>query len=160
MDFWLYFWIAIMGIVPPAITSFITSAVVGYLLYLYGKKQGEKSKEIVTKEIKTYIKGEFLEDLTAAVRDQLNGILGPVARAGSAEGQLAAAEYAKNNPSIAALLAQVAGRGAAGWLGKKFGVPKEVVNAIANPASLHLFGPPRQKKDGDLQPVQLPGPPQ
>lgn len=149
-----------MGIVPPAVTSFITSAIVGYLLYLYGKKQGEKSKEIVTLEIKTYIKGEFLNDLTCAVRDQLNGILGPVARAGSREGQLAAAEYARANPSVAGLLAQVAGRGAAGWLGKQLGVPKDVVAAIANPNVFSMFGGSKAKKDDPLAPVHVPGPPQ
>lgn len=152
MDIWLALLITFMGIVPPFVSSAISSAIIGYLLYLYGKKQGEKSKEIVTYEIKTYIKGEFLTDLTSAVRDQLNGILGPVARAGSKEGQMAAAEYARANPSVAGLLAQVAGRGAAGWLGKQLGVPKDVVAAIANPNMFSMFNRGDHKKD-DKSPV-------
>ena len=155
MDLWLYLWVALMGIIPPAITSAITSAIVGYLLYLYGKKQGEKSKVIVTNEIKTYIKGEFLQDLTVAVRDQLNGILGPIGKAGSAEAQAAAAEYAKSNPGIAQLLLSVAARGGARVIGKKLGVPKDVIDQItlvgqpppSNPKML-LKQPQTQIPDG------------
>ena len=147
-----------MGIIPPAITSFVTSAVVGYLLYLYGKRQGEKSKEIVTNEIKTYIKGEFLTDLTSAVRDQLNGILGPIGRAGSKEAQDIAAQYARDNPKVAGLLGGIAVQGGARWLGKQLGVPKTVVDALVggpvNP--MQGFHIP-SKKDPELQPVKVPG---
>ena len=68
-------WIAFMGIVPP----FISAAVLGYAGYWYGKKQGEKQYQMAKDEIRAYIKGEFLQDLTTAVRDQINGMIGPIA---------------------------------------------------------------------------------
>ena len=124
--------------------------------YYYGKKQGEKSKELVTQEIRAYIKGEFLEDLTKAVRDQLNGILGPVARAGSQEGRAAAALYAQQNPGVAQLLMGVAAKGATRWLGKQLGVPKDVVDTLGggSPFMPVNLGKPRQ--DPNLQPVVVP----
>ena len=157
MDIWLWIWIAIMGIVPPAVTSAITSAIVGWLLYEWGKRQGVKQYEMAKKEIREYIKGEFLADLTNAIRDQLNGIFGPVARQGTAEGKALAAQYAQQNPNIASMLMSVASKGAARWLGKQLGVPKDVVDVIGGNAP---FMPLQlgKRKDDDLQPVVLPGP--
>ena len=155
---WVWFiiemvWIAFMGIVPPAITSLA----VGWFMYIYGRKVGERQYKMAKDEIRAYIKGEFLQDLTNAVRDQLNGIFGPVARQGTAEGKAIAAQYAQQNPNIASMLMSVASKGAARWLGKQLGVPKDVVDVIGGNAP---FMPVQlgKRKDDDLQPVVLPGP--
>ena len=154
---WLYvlelLWIAFMGIVPP----FISAAILGYLGYWWGKKQGKKEYEMAKDEIREYIKGEFLTDLSSAVQQQLNGILGPVARAGSAEGKALAAQYAQQNPGIASMLTSVAAKGAARWLGKQLGVPKDVVDTIGGGAPF-MFPISKKQQDDLLKPVELPHP--
>lgn len=147
------------------LTSFAHLLITGIAMaagYLYGnylgKKQYEMAKTQVTEEIRTYIKGEFLTDLTTAVRDQLNGILGPVARAGTNEARMVAAQYAQANPGIASLLTSVAAKGAARWLGKQLGVPKDVVDALGGASPFMPIQLPGAKKgDPDLQPVVVPG---
>lgn len=136
MDILLLLWIAFWGLIPPAITS----ALVGYILFLWGKRQGERSYLMAKQEIKDYIRGDFLKDITGAVKDQLNGILGPVAKGGTAEGRAAAAIYAQQNPGIASLLTGVAAKGAARWLGKQLGVPKDVVDTLGGGAPFIPIG--------------------
>ena len=81
MDILLYAWIALTN----AVFAFVASGMVGYLLYRYARKQGEDRYNMAKDEIRSYIKGEFLSDITEAVRQQLNGIMGPIGKAGSAE---------------------------------------------------------------------------
>lgn len=138
-----------MGIVPP----FISAAILGYVGYWWGKKQGKKEYEMAKDEIRAYIKGEFLQDLSGAVQQQLNGILGPVARGASAESKAIAAQYAQQNPGIASLLTSVAAKGAARWLGKQLGVPRDVVDTIGGTAPFMPFQLGKPKQDDLLKPV-------
>jgi len=157
-NWWIFaiemIWIAFMGIVPPAVTSFA----IGWFMYMYGKKVGEKQYKMAKDEIRAYIKGEFLQDLTNAVRDQLNGIFGPVARQGTAEGRAAIAEYAQANPGIASMLTSVAAKGAARWLGKQLGVPRDVVDGIGGSAPFMPIHIPGAKRKEDDMPVVVPHP--
>lgn len=139
-----------MGVIPPAI--------LGWLMYQYGKKQGQKQYEMAKQEIRDYIKGEFLEDITAAVRNQINGLFGPVAKAGSAEARQAAVEYARTNPGAAGVLLQVAQRGAARWLGKQFGLPKDVADSISGAPMGGLPFPLMAKKQDQGLPITTEGP--
>ena len=162
MDLLLYILVVIMGTVPPF--------VVGWILYAYGRKQGERQYTMAKEEIRSYIKGEFLTDLTAAVGNELNSInfsetvsiairsaLGVIGKAGSVEGQAAALQYAQQNPGIASLLTSVAARGASRWLGRKMGVPKDVVDSLAlGGMQLPQIG---KQRNNDLAPVVPIGPP-
>ena len=147
-------WIAFMGIVPP----FISAAVLGYAGYWYGKKQGEKQYQMSKDEIRAYIKGEFLQDLTTAVRDQINGMIGPIARGGTAEAKAEAFKYLQSNPGTGSLLMTVAAKAAGKWLGKQLGVGKEVSEMLGGvaPSMPFQFGKPKQ--DDLLKPVEPPHP--
>jgi hypothetical protein len=163
MDLLLYILVVVMGTVPPFI--------VGWALYRYGRKQGEMQYTMAKEEIRLYIKGEFLSDLTTAVQHELAGIniteavhngirsaLGLIGQAGSIEGKLAAAQYAQQNPGIASLLTSVAARGASRWLGKQMGVPKDVVDSLAIGGIQFPGIGSRQRKSDDLAPVVPAGP--
>ena len=160
MDFMLYFWIAFMGIVPPTL--------VGIAMYFYGKYQGERSYQMAKQEIivlvQQYVKEQLVVDLTAAlkdyIRDQINGIFGPVAKAGIGESREIAMQYAQQNPGIMQLLTGVATKAGISWGLKQLGAPKEVRDAFKvsgggfNP--IQLSGS-RQVKNDELAPVKVPG---
>jgi len=148
---WTAIWSTLMGIIPPA--------VLGWLMYEYGKKQGIKQYEMAKTEIRAYIKTDLVGDITAAVRDQINGLFGPVARAGTNEAKAAAAEYAQHNPGIASTLMAVAARGGARWLGKQLGVPKDVVDTISGGAPMLPPGIQAMRKQSQAVPIS-PYPPQ
>ena len=155
MDLPLLLWIAFWGLIPPAITS----AIVGYVLFLWGKKQGERSYLMAKEEIKAYVRTELVTDLrvgiTEEIRNGINGIFGPVAKAGTAEGRAIAAQYAQSNPGIASLLTGVAAKGAARWLGKQLGVPRDVVDVLGGGAPSFQLG--HKRTDPALEPVVIPG---
>lgn len=156
MDLLLLLWIAFMGVIPP----FLSGALLAYLGWIWGNRQGKKQYEMAKQEIRDYIKGEFMNDLAEAVKQQINGALGPIARGGSQEARVLAAQYAQANPGIASLLTGVAAKGAARWLGKQLGVPRDTVDALAGGpiGPIGGFGTSRRKGDPASEPVTLPGP--
>jgi hypothetical protein len=123
MDIVLFLWILFAGVIPPA--------VLGWLMYMYGKKQGEKQYEMAKEDIRVYVKEELLSDIGEAIKNQINGIFGPVAKSGTAATREAAIEYARENPGIANMLLNVASRGGARWLARQFGLTKGQADAIA-----------------------------
>lgn len=135
-----------------------------YVGYLWGKKQGERSYLAAKEEIKIYVKTELVGDLTTALKDyiknEVNGIFGPIGKGGTAEARAVAAQYAAQNPGILQLLTGVAAKSGLKWAAKQLGAPKEVVEAFqlgAQPMQGIHFG--RQRADPDLQPVTVPGAP-
>jgi hypothetical protein len=141
---WTAIWSALMGVIPPA--------VLGWVMFKYGQKLGDNKYRMAKEEIRGYIKGELITDLTVAVRDQLNGVLGPIAKGGSVEAQQAAADYARQNPGIAQLLLGVAARGGARAIGKKLGVPKDVIDQLTSQG----FRAPSTPRGDPLASIRVP----
>jgi hypothetical protein len=168
MELWLiileFLWIAFMGIVPPAICSFL----IGYFLFWYGRKLGrdetERAKEQIKMEIKDYVKKELVGDLTEAVKSaiqgQIQGSLGLVGRGATAEAKALAAEYLQQNPQKGNLLLGLGLKSAVRYLGKQLGIDKQTLDALAGgPISLPNVGTHRPQEN-ELTPVRLPGPAQ
>ena len=143
----------------------IVTGLAMYAGWWWGKKQGERSYQAAEERIRNYVKTELVGDLTAAlkdyIRDQINGIFGPVAKAGIAESRDVALQYAQQNPGIMQLLTGVATKAGISWGLKQLGAPKEVRDAFKitgggfNP--IQLPGS-RQGKNDELAPVKTPGP--
>ena len=152
MDLALYIWIAATN----ALFAFIASGVVGYLLYRYGKKQAETSYNTARCELRDYVKTDLMPDLQEGVQRTILAFLGSVGKQGSEEGRAAAAEYVQQNPNIASLLTTVAARGASRWLGKRLGVPKDVVDTLGGSAPFLPMQLGRRKGNPDLEPVVPP----
>lgn len=140
MDIWIYAWIAIMGIVPPAITS----AIVGYLMYRQGKRNAERMFSTAKAELTRYMREDAIDDLAegitakfkvilddpkeglgAKVRHAINGIIGPIGRTGTQEGREAALDMAREKPELMALFQSVAARSGMAWVAKQLGIPKK-----------------------------------
>ena len=155
MDLVLYLWIALSGTLPPAI--------LGYVMYRIGLQRGraerDEAKKEIKEEISRYVKEDLAVDLIAsvdkAIMDGIRGALGPIGKGGSIEGRAAAAEYAQQNPGIASLLTSVAAKGASRWLGKKLGVPRDVVDTLGGSAPFLPMGIGQRKKP-DIEPIQFP----
>ena len=152
MDLALYIWIAATN----ALFAFIASGIVGYLLYRYGRKQAELSYQQARQELRDYVKVELMPDLMEAVSLSIRGVLGKIGQGGSEEGRAAAAQYAQQNPGIASLLTSVAAKGASRWLGKKLGVPRDVVDTLGGSAPFLPMQLGRRKGNPDLEPVVPP----
>jgi len=164
MDLWLiileFAWIAFMGIVPPAVCSFL----IGYFLFWYGRKLGreetERAKEQIKMEIKEYVQKELVSDVVNAVKEavsgQINGVLGPIGKGATAEARAQAAEYLAQNPQKGGLIMSLALKSAGRYLGKQLGIDKGTVDAmLGGPISLPNMGTARAQKD-DLAPVRIP----
>ena len=168
MDLWLiileFLWIAFMGIVPPAVCSFL----IGYFLFWWGRRLGQKeterAKEQIKQEIKQYVKEELVGDLTdavkSAVQGQIQGILGPVGKGSTAEAKALAAEYLRDNPQKGSLVMGLALKSAVRYLGKQIGIDKQTLDALAGgPIALPNLGDHRFQKDDISAPVAISGPP-
>lgn len=138
--------------------------VTGFAMYcgwLWGKKQGEKSYKAAEDRIRAYVKTELVGDLTIAlkdfIRDQINGIFGPVAKGGTAEARAVAAQYAQENPGLMQMLMGVATKAGLGWGLKQLGAPKEVRDAfkIGGPGILGGMAP-RAPGNKDVVPIEIP----
>ena len=123
MDVLLFLWILFAGVVPPAI--------LGILLLYYQQVMAKKQLEVTKEELRAYAKGELLGDVGDALSNRLNAIFGGISKQGSIQGQEATIEYARQNPGVANLLTNVAGRAGARWLARKLGVPKDMADQMA-----------------------------
>jgi len=149
MDLLLFFWILFNGVIPPAIVC----AIFLYFQYKMGKKQLEQSID----GLRAYAKKELLEDVGEALSCRLNAMFGGISKQGSIEAQGATLEYAKQNPGIAQMLMNVAGRGGARWLARKLGVPKDVADSLAGlGTTMKIPLPTRGQDQPQYQPIQDP----
>ena len=127
MDVLLFLWILFAGVVPPAI--------VGYIMYEVGRKQGERkynmAKEEIITMVRDYIKGDLVEDLAVVVKNQVNGILGPMSKefTEGMEEELPdrIREYNSKYPGILPALINLGKSWAINKMGKKLRVPKDVL---------------------------------
>lgn len=132
--------------------------------YKWGKKQGEASYQAAKREIKEYVRTELLADLTTALKDyirnEINGIFGPIGKGGTAEARAVAAQYAQQNPGILQLLTGVAAKSGLKWAAKQLGAPKEVVETFSLTGDPQAFFSSRRgSSNPDLEPVKVPGGP-
>jgi len=153
-------WITFMGVIPPAVCSFL----VGYFLFWWGRRIGqretERAKEQIKTEIKDYVKKELVSDLTEAVKTaiqgQIQGSLGIVGRGATSEAKALAAEYLANNPQKGNLLFGIALKSAGRYLGKQLGIDKGTMDAmLGGPVNIPHLGGGGPQKD-DLAPVRIP----
>jgi len=150
MDILLFFWILFAGVVPPAL--------LGTVLLYFQNKMAEKQLQKSIDVLRDYAKGELIGDIGDALSHRMNSMFGGISKQGSIEGQEATIQYAKENPGMAQMLMNVAGRSGARWLARKFGVPKDMADSLAGlQASLPFKLPTQQEQPVNNQPIVTQG---
>jgi len=119
-------WIAITN----AVTNGITGLIIGMFMYYYGKRQGEKSKELLKNEINSYIENDLFKKLSEVIQkkvsDATKGVWGPYAKSVHGETPQAVMSWAKENPGMLPMLMGIFKSALVNRLAKDMGLPKEV----------------------------------
>jgi hypothetical protein len=127
--------------------------------YWWGRRQGQRSYLAAKAEIREYVRTDLVPDITAgigvAIKNEINGIFGPVAKAGTAEARSIAAQYAQENPGIMQLLTGVAAKAGVTWGLKQLGAPKEIREAFKITSSPFQFGGSQKQ---EANPISVTGP--